>query len=88
MTKDYIKDDGKVRLCTSNIAKMNVFESMYYHRLRMLDDIIDGLKALYNCWVVIINIFIIISLPITYPMMAWWKIKLARKEMKRHNEGE
>ena len=25
----YIKDEGKVRRCTSNIAKMNIFEYLY-----------------------------------------------------------
>lgn len=26
----YIKDEGKVRYCASNISKMNVFECIYY----------------------------------------------------------
>ena len=30
MKKEYIKDNGIVRECTSNIAKMNPFEYAYY----------------------------------------------------------
>lgn len=30
MKKDYLTDDGKVRGCYKNYAKMNVFEYVYY----------------------------------------------------------
>ncbi len=88
MTEDYIKDNGKVRLCTSNVAKMNLFESMYYHRFRMLKNIVDAINELKDSWHVIVNIFIVFILPIAYPIMAWWEIKRARKEMKRHEADE
>ena len=29
--KDFIRDDGKVRYCDSNMSKMNILEFMYYH---------------------------------------------------------
>ena len=33
LMKDYIiNNDGKIRICDSNIAKMNIFEYMYYRR--------------------------------------------------------
>ena len=84
MTKDYIRDDGKVRLCTSNIAKMNIFESMYYHRYRMWENIVEFIDDLKESVYLIRELFIIIILPIMYPIMAWWEIKKARKEVKRH----
>jgi len=83
MTKEYIRDHGRVRLCTSNIAKMNLFESMYYHRFRMWKNIIDTINDLKEHWYIIINLFIVVIFPVVYPIIAWWKIQRARKEMER-----
>ena len=41
--KKYIRDDGKVRLCSSNIAKFNIFEFMWYHRRRVPEMIGDSI---------------------------------------------
>jgi len=83
MTKEYLRDQGRVRLCTSNVAKMNLFESMYYHRFRVWNNIIDTINDLKEHWYIIINLFIVVILPIVYPIMAWWEIQRARKEMER-----
>jgi len=82
MTKEYIQDHGRVRLCASNIAKMNLPESMYYHRFRMWENIVDAINDLKEHWYIIINLLILVILPIVYPIMAWWEIQKARKEMK------
>jgi len=83
MTKEYIRDHGRVQLCTSNIAKMNLFESMYYHRFRLWENIIDIINDLKEQWYIIINLFMIVILPVVYPIMAWREIQSARKEMER-----
>ena len=81
--KNYIRDDNKVRLCVSNISKMNIFEGIYYYRFRLLNNIIDVIKQCWECRWCIVNIFIIILLPIVYPLMIYWEIYKAKKEMKR-----
>jgi hypothetical protein len=37
--KDFLLDDGKVRLCTSNFAKMNLFEFMWYKKSWLLEGV-------------------------------------------------
>lgn len=83
MTKEYLKDNGRVRLCTSNIAKMNILESMWYHRFRMWGNIIDFIGDFKENWYLVQELIIIIILPFVYPFMAWWEIQKAKKEMKR-----
>ena len=82
MVKKYIKEYNKVKLCTSNIAKMNILESMYYHRYRVIKNIHDTINDIYENLYIFINIFIILILPIVYPIMAYWEIKKAKKEMR------
>ena len=79
--KDYIRDNGHVRLCASNVAKMNLLESMYYHRLVMWANIVDAINDLRKHLYIIINVLIIFTLPVIYPIMAWWEIHKAKKEM-------
>ncbi|HDK7194838.1 TPA: hypothetical protein PTV74_003145 [Clostridium botulinum] len=71
--KGYIKDDGKIRNCYTNIAKMNLLELMYCRLFLWdwniisilcedLEDVIDGFKSLLKfVW----DILKIIFLPIT-----------------------
>jgi len=82
MSKEYIRDNGRVRMCASNVAKMNLFEGMYYYRYRVWENIIDAINDLKKHWYIIINLFIVVILPIVYPIMAWWEIKKAKKELK------
>jgi len=86
--KNYIRDEDEVRLCISNIAQMNILEGIYYHRFRLLNNIIDVLKQCWECRYCIINIFIIILLPIVYPLMIFLEIQKAKKEMKLINKKE
>ena len=79
--KEYIRDNGRVRLCSSNVAKMNLLESMYYHWSITWANIVDAINDLIRHWYIIINVLIIFTLPVTYPIMAWWKIHKAKREM-------
>ena len=84
MKKEYIRDDGRVRLCASNIAKMNILESMYYHRFRLWDNIVDAIVDLISRLYILVNVLCIFILPIAYPIMAWLEIRKAKKEMERY----
>ena len=88
--KKFIYDDGKVRRCTSNIAKMNVFEWIYFYIKdwgcfrdiwyffnEMLFKLIDGFK---NIGLFVINIIMLIFLPVTLFVAGYLEIKKARKE--------
>jgi len=88
MAKEYIRDADIVRLCSSNVAKMNIFESIYYHRYRMYDNITEHINMLKDIeyWAIIINTFCLLILPIAYPIMAYFAIRAARKEMKEYEE--
>ena len=83
--KEYIRDDGKVRMCERNIAKMNILECMYYMRFRLCDNIVDAIKEFLDSWSILVNMLLILILPIYYPIMAWQSIRHARKEMAVHN---
>ena len=86
--KDYIKDNNRVKMCYSNIAKMNIFESMYYHRFVMYNNIIDTINDIKENWFILINIFIILILPLVYPFMSYWEIRRAKKEVEQCNAGK
>lgn len=86
--KKYIKDDNKVRLCSSNISQMDIFESIYYHRYRVYDGIIDHLKSLTDIeyWAIIINSIILLLLPFSYPIQAYLAIRNAKRDMDVYNK--
>lgn len=76
----YIRDDGVVRLCPSNVAKMNLFECMYYHLPRMRYQILDVANDIvHDVLPTLLNIALIIILPISYPIMALIEIRTAKK---------
>ena len=78
MTKNYIKDNGRVRLCASNVAQMNLLEAMYYHRFKIIIDIKENVYLLRDA-------FILLILPLAYPFMAWQEVQKARKDMEKFN---
>ena len=82
MTK-YIKDKGIVRLCDSNVAKMNIFEVMYYYRRFVIKDFIELISEIKE---IIIPILFFSLLPIVYPIMAMKRISQAKKEVRRCND--
>ena len=82
--KNYIRDDGKMRLCSSNIAKMNIFEWMWYSD-RLKSTLIYSLEQLKEGLILlgsgIINIASIIAFPVIYPVVAYFEIRRAKKEV-------
>ena len=84
--KEFIRDNGKVRECTSNIAKMNILEWIYYRwgmiYRNTVESITTGLEGIAMVLFMILNIIILILFPITLPVAAWLQIRAAKKEMK------
>jgi alanine dehydrogenase len=80
--KEYIRDDGKVRCCESNIAKMNVIEYMYHMRFRLWQNIVTAIKEFLDSWSILVNMLLIVALPIYYPIMAIQHIRSAKKAVK------
>lgn len=78
--KKYIKNDnGSIRICSSNIAQMNIFEWMYYRRyllstgvLLVGDQIIKGV-SLIGASVINTLLFLI------YPIIGILEIRKAKK---------
>ena len=85
MTK-YTRKNGKVVLSESNIAKMNVLEVMYYSRHIMEEGILNYFNGLFE---LLTPTIILITLPISYPIMAYMRIVEAKKIVKRqHNRSK
>ncbi|APH20859.1 hypothetical protein [Clostridium botulinum] len=94
--KNYIKDDGKIRNCYSNIAKMNLLELMYCRLflwdwniisilLEDLEDVIDGFKSLLKfIW----DVLKIILLPITLIVTSTIILKQIKTNSKEENINE
>jgi hypothetical protein len=85
MKKDFIRDNGDVRLCVSNVAKMNIFEYAYYARKRALYNLKSVISDLKEGMVLVlfslINIGLIAAFPITFLISAWYEIRAARREI-------
>lgn len=97
MEKDFIRDEGKVRRCTDNMSKMNIFEYMYCHIIywgyfksffSMIihsgKDVIECLGELFlSLFVIVINIIAFIFTPITLVLTAIFQIRNAKKWVER-----
>lgn len=86
-----IKDKGKVRRCTSNIAKMSWYQYGWYFGFRDFLVVIkriftEGmLEFLCAAFRLIVAIFWIIFCPVTLPI-AWMRAVInAKKEMDTYN---
>jgi Na+-transporting methylmalonyl-CoA/oxaloacetate decarboxylase gamma subunit len=84
--KEFIRDDGKVRECASNIAKMNILEYMWYQKAiipRVLKESIENLiEGMSLVMAGLITLFLIIILPISYSITAYINIHQAKEEVK------
>lgn len=91
MKKEFIKDDGKIRNCTSNIAKMNILEYTWFDLtcnnilknvfLGVIEQYIEAFKNLFQATAFMIGL---IFFPIALPIKAYFSIKYAKKEMEDH----
>ncbi len=78
MSKAYIRDNGKVRMCASNVAKMNLFEVVYYST--SLKAFGGGLtEALRNLAASVGTILAIPFLPI---LIFWFAYKRRQRDRK------
>lgn len=89
--KDFIRDDGKVRLCDSNFAKMNVFEFMWYKRSWFSEGVgfvlEQGKEGTFLIFAAIVNFLCLVFSPIVFPIFAWLQIRNAKKEMEVYEDS-
>jgi hypothetical protein len=83
--KDFLLDDGKVRLCTSNFAKMNILEFMWYKKEWfsegfefVWEQLCEGVPLVAAA---IVNFACLLLAPVTFPIAAWFQIRQAKKEV-------
>jgi len=97
MKKDYILDNGKIRNCPSNRAKMNIFECMKVNKFYIenylsntqyaLKEVKTGFLALLA---ILITTTMLLLFPISFPIIAMHQIKDAKKlveKQKKIREG-
>ncbi|MEK4006453.1 hypothetical protein [Paenibacillus sp. FSL H3-0333] len=85
----FIQDDGKVRFCRSNIAKMTLWEYCYleltdrnilgYTLKESLNNAVEGIKYLTFCFC---ELFSILLFPIALPIVAQKAIKQEKNNLK------
>ena len=83
MTK-YTRKNEKIVLCESNFAKMNILEVLYYLRHRIADDIIEYFTKVSE---LIVPTIILLSFPISYPIMAYMRIIESKKALKNESKN-
>lgn len=91
MAKDFIRDDGKVRNCDSNIAKMNILEFMRFTgkdtAIRALDCIAEqAVMVGQGLFYLTANILLIITTPINFPIVAYFRIKKSKKAVREEGK--
>ena len=79
-SKEYIKDNGKVRLCDSNIARMNVIECLWYNKARIPEIYAEALGMIY--WGAFAVATILVS-PVYITIQAYMMIRDAKQEVER-----
>lgn len=86
--KDYIKDDGEVRRCNSNLVKMNILEHCYFNIFhwkilkRLFKCILKSIQAMLEGGIGFIwNIISLFILPIHLIYGAYEEIKHAKKSV-------
>lgn len=86
--KDFIYDDGKIRKCTSNIAKMNIIEFIIVDYKHLLCEIGGAIAELKDAFDIFLGFFIMVPLhPIGVLVRAIVSVSRARREMKKYLQG-
>ena len=86
MSKEYIKDDGKVRKCASNLAKMNMLEWVYHYfkDWNGLSEIkYHFIEDVKNLCIHVIDLLLVVFFPIIVIIKAIVSIHSAKKEYMR-----
>ena len=83
--KDFIIQNGKIKNCSSNIAKMSVLEYLVYQKF-FIKKIFNLLKDFKTLKYPLLEIFeyvwlllVIVLAPISFPIIAYYNIKDARE---------
>lgn len=87
--KEFIMEDGKIRSCSSNIAKMNIWEHVVFKRF-YLDAISETFAFFFETLgmfigsviALIFSLLVILAFPITFPLISYRDIKRHKKECK------
>ena len=83
--KDFIRNDnGKIRNCDANIAKMNIFEYLIYKRFfisTMKDNFGYTLDLFKELGLFILFILLLIVAPISFPIIAYLHIRESKKNI-------
>lgn len=86
MSKFKMDNDGKIRNCSTNIAKMNVVEHILFKRFytyeifSMFRDYVNEVKEFgISTLIFIFNILQVLIFPISFPLMSWFEIRRHRK---------
>lgn len=95
MSKNFIFDNGKVRNCCSNIAKMNVFEYIYYDfkdwgAMRNFScDFMNIVKEFFKAtFCLFVNILSLVFFPIVLLAHAQYKINESKKFYAKYTKKE
>lgn len=79
MDKGYTRDDnGKVGLGERNVAKMNIFECMYYSK-ELYAEVAHDMAMYFYRWVILFGA--IVLSPVVFPVCAYLRIREARRLM-------
>lgn len=92
MKKEYIRDNGKIRNCSSNVAKMGFFRYIIF-------DIVDKnffgyvfkelgrevIETSYSIFQLLINILFVICFPVTLALRSIYYRKRSKKDIKNCN---
>jgi hypothetical protein len=90
--KGFIKDNGQIRNCSSNIAKMNILELMYVKIFQWnflgytMYIYFECVKtAILNVIILLLNTVLLILFPISFFVMCYLEIIKERKYIKQVN---
>jgi hypothetical protein len=80
--KDFIRDDGEVRNCISNKAKMNIFEWMWYNKYQIPTIFFGAFTDIYvGIAKILTGLITAILFPIIFPISAYFEIRRAKNKM-------
>ena len=93
MKKDFIRDEGKIRQCESNIAKMNIFEFIYCYVFNWgyFKDILSYTTECFTEFfkyggALAYNLLFLIFTPITLVLCAIVRIKKAKERCNKNKK--
>jgi hypothetical protein len=87
MAKDYIRDEGRVRMCDSNIIiwyRKFFYDDLRYNIWECLKTIWEGLLGFA---VLFFHIILMILFPISFPYVAYRRIAWSKEQCERREKG-